>query len=400
QMTTTVFLQATLDASYNLNSCYALGLADSLWQISPANMADIYYPSGNVGIGTAAPIDKFEVAGSITTSGTAAAVHASSGYFDYSAGVTRIASIGPNATTNGAISLDTYRSDGSNGIHSFFISSAGNVGIGTINPTAQLFVGSESFAIGTRSSGVFPNNFQLPGINVSMLGGSYVSAGDSTKTTFLGADVGSGEGMMGTFNNIGLGIRTNNIDRINIDTNGNVGIGIPNPSYQLQLSTDSAAKPGTSTWTIASDERLKDIRAPFDRGLASIEGIHPIYFNYKQGNPLDLPSEKEYVGIKAQDALKVVPEAVSQDDNGYYHITNDAIIWTVLNAVKELYHKWLDDSSLKDRQIALVIDKASKLEAENAQLKANDSAKDQKIHKLEQENAEIKTRLERIEKML
>ncbi|HEY8272813.1 MAG TPA: hypothetical protein VIG33_18110, partial [Pseudobdellovibrionaceae bacterium] len=61
QMTTTVFLQATLDASYNLNSCYALGLADSLWQISPANMADIYYPSGNVGIGVGTPLSRLHI---------------------------------------------------------------------------------------------------------------------------------------------------------------------------------------------------------------------------------------------------------------------------------------------------------------------------------------------------
>jgi hypothetical protein len=95
---------------------------------------------------------------------------------------------------------------------------------------------------------------------------------------------------------------------------GNVGIGLTNPTYQLQLSTDSAAKPGTSTWTIASDERLKDIRAPFTRGLDAINGLNTIYFNYKRDNPLELPSEKEYVGIKAQDAQRVIPEAVSTDE--------------------------------------------------------------------------------------
>ncbi|MGZ3771790.1 MAG: hypothetical protein ACXVCP_19245, partial [Bdellovibrio sp.] len=102
------------------------------------------------------------------------------------------------------------------------------------------------------------------------------------------------------------------------------------------------------------------------------------------------------------DALKVVPEAVSQDDKGYYHVTNDAIIWTVLNAVKELYHKWLDDSSLKDRQIA---SKADRDEVEN--IKLDNAIKDREIKSLQQENAqikqqnaEIKERLERIEKML
>ena len=35
-----------------------------------------------------------------------------------------------------------------------------------------------------------------------------------------------------------------------------VGIGTTSPSYQLQLSTDSAAKPTSNTWTIASDARI------------------------------------------------------------------------------------------------------------------------------------------------
>jgi len=37
-------------------------------------------------------------------------------------------------------------------------------------------------------------------------------------------------------------------------TNGNVGIGTTTPVYQLQLSTDSAAKPGSQLWTVVSDE--------------------------------------------------------------------------------------------------------------------------------------------------
>jgi alpha-tubulin suppressor-like RCC1 family protein len=41
-------------------------------------------------------------------------------------------------------------------------------------------------------------------------------------------------------------------------TNGNIGLGKLNPNYQLELSTDSAAKPSTAYWTISSDSRLKD----------------------------------------------------------------------------------------------------------------------------------------------
>lgn len=40
--------------------------------------------------------------------------------------------------------------------------------------------------------------------------------------------------------------------------NGNLGLGTMNPNYQLELSTDSAAKPTTTTWNVSSDSRLKE----------------------------------------------------------------------------------------------------------------------------------------------
>jgi hypothetical protein len=172
-------------------------------------------------------------------------------------------------------------------------------------------------------------------------------------------------------------------------TNGYVGIGLTAPTYQLQLSTDSAAKPGTSTWTIASDARLKNIRAPFTRGLASMEGIHPIYFKYKEGNELGLPTDKEYVGIIAQDAKKAVPESVQVDDKGYFHVTNDSIIWTMFNGIKELFSKFKE---LVARVITIEDTQTIQSRA-IASVKAESAAKDKKIHDLEM-------RLERLEKAM
>jgi len=52
---------------------------------------------------------------------------------------------------------------------------------------------------------------------------------------------------------------------------------------------------------------------------------------YKNDNTLDLPSDKEYIGLVAQ----VVPEAVDKMESGYLSVNNDPIIWTMLNAIKE-----------------------------------------------------------------
>ena len=185
-------------------------------------------------------------------------------------------------------------------------------------------------------------------------------------------------------------------------SSGNVGIGLTNPTYQLQLSTDSAAKPGTSTWTIASDERLKDIRAPFTRGLDAINGLNTIYFNYKKDNPLELPSEKEYVGIKAQDAQRVIPEAVSTDEQGYLHVTNDSIIWTAVNAIKELYAKFLGHDAQLAQQARSIASKADKavVDAKVQQLEAKNKQLEQDNAKKTKELEEVKARLDKIEKML
>jgi hypothetical protein len=50
---------------------------------------------------------------------------------------------------------------------------------------------------------------------------------------------------------------------------------------------------------------------------------------------LGLQSEIENVGFGAQSLQKVVPEAVTKNNNGYLMVNNDPILWTMLNAIKE-----------------------------------------------------------------
>lgn len=210
------------------------------------------------------------------------------------------------------------------------------------------------------------------------------STGSTVSDGIILMQDGTTQAVLGTYEAQPLQIRTTGADRVTIAANGNVGIGLTSPTYQLQLSTDSAAKPGTSTWTVASDERLKDIRAPFTRGLDAITGLETVYFHYKRDNPLGLPSEKEYVGIKAQDAQREIPESVRTDERGYLHVTNDSIIWTAVNAIKELYRKFLDQDALIAQQAREIASKADKAE----------------IEALRAKNKQLEERLEKIEKSL
>jgi hypothetical protein len=58
--------------------------------------------------------------------------------------------------------------------------------------------------------------------------------------------------------------------------NNRLGIGNTVPNYQLDLSTDNAAKPSTSTWTIVSDSRLK-----YNIELANLSQCYNIIKNLK-----------------------------------------------------------------------------------------------------------------------
>ena len=126
---------------------------------------------------------------------------------------------------------------------------------------------------------------------------------------------------------------------------GNVGIGTSNPAYQLQLSTDSAAKPTTNTWTIASDCRLKSVKGEYTKGLAEICQVRPVRYEYngKGGFAAD---GKEQVSILAQELMQVFPECVGtfkgklnesdSEQMDLYNYNGHAITFALINAIKEL----------------------------------------------------------------
>ena len=104
-------------------------------------------------------------------------------------------------------------------------------------------------------------------------------------------------------------------ERVTILDTGNVGIGTTAPNYRLELSTDSAGKPGAGgLWTIVSDERIKkDIEpANLDRCLEIIKAIPLKRFGWAE----ETYSEKQVkdrhsLGWTAQDVQGIFPKAVN-----------------------------------------------------------------------------------------
>ena len=127
--------------------------------------------------------------------------------------------------------------------------------------------------------------------------------------------------------------------------NGRFGIGTLAPAYALQVSTDSAAKPSTNTWTIASDARIKNILGDYEKGLDEICQLRPIRYTYnnKAGFPESLG---EQVSIVAQDAKIPFPECVGtfkakleetdKEETELYNWNGHAVTFALINSVKTL----------------------------------------------------------------
>jgi hypothetical protein len=116
---------------------------------------------------------------------------------------------------------------------------------------------------------------------------------------------------------------------------GNVGIGTTSPDQKLSVNGDADKAAGGGSWGVFSDERLKDIKGRYTNGLSAVMGLRPLRYSYKKDNALGLPSQGEYVGFSAQELQRLVPDAVTTSTDGYLKVHNDAILWTMLNAIKE-----------------------------------------------------------------
>jgi hypothetical protein len=188
----------------------------------------------------------------------------------------------------------------------------GNVGIGTTTPSSKLqIVGGDISIDGDRGIRRAGDNFII-----------------GFQTSLPGIVIGSGSPEDKVV------IRAGAVERVRFDNNGNVGIGTTAPTSTLTVN-GTAGKPGGGSWDVFSDERLKNIKSNFYRGLQAIMQLQPIRYQYKANNPFSLKSDVEHIGFSAQAVQKIIPEAVTQNSEGYLMINNDPILWTMMNAIKE-----------------------------------------------------------------
>jgi hypothetical protein len=94
-------------------------------------------------------------------------------------------------------------------------------------------------------------------------------------------------------------------DRITIDRQGNVGIGVSRPEHPLQTASGAHVTSG-GVWTNSSSrEKKENITAlSTEQAVAALSGLEPVQFNYRNER------DEDYVGFIAED----VPDLVANRD--------------------------------------------------------------------------------------
>lgn len=146
---------------------------------------------------------------------------------------------------------------------------------------------------------------------------------------------------------------------INTITSGKVGVGTTSPGYKLHVN---GSVDGVGAYNNLSDRRFKkDIRS-LTNALEKLTRLQGVSFDWRREEHPEMQFEEgRQIGFIAQDLQRVVPEAVSESNDGTLHAAYSEIIPILVEAVKE---------------------QNEKLERENAELKARVETLEQLVHSL------------------
>jgi hypothetical protein len=221
--------------------------------------SSIYLNGDNVGIGITSSVARLHVSGSTTTD---------------------LVRITQNGTGNAFVVEDSTNPD----VTPFVISTTGNVGIGTASPSAKLDVaGSINVLSGLNNTSLRPT-VSAGTLNSGEIR-AYGASGSNYDDGFLRISAGAGTNLLNKSfielsgystipdmdKNITFG--TKGVERMRIDSNGGVGIGLTGPTFSAKLNVRSNVANST---IIKTDGVAGEILTATDNLVGSLFSVNDI----------------------------------------------------------------------------------------------------------------------------
>ena len=180
------------------------------------------------------------------------------------------------------------------------LDASGNLGVGTTTP--DVFSRGYTKIVGISSSGStalqINSTGDYPAIELGRGGvRKFVLDAQSTKCEIFSLEA------------VPMIFATNNTESMRIDSSGNLLIGYTssNGAYKLQVNSQIFA---TSAIIATSDARYKTNVTPISNGLALINKLNPVSFDWKEHSVHDFDTKNTNVGFLAQDVQEVLKDEI------------------------------------------------------------------------------------------
>jgi hypothetical protein len=254
-----------------------------------------------------------------------------------------------NSATNFASAFSFKTNGGGGPLEALYLASNQRVGIGCNTPVQTLDVGG-TVGLFTPSDGATPtgttrfamytygNTFNInprtsagaynsiPGLLIASNGNVGIN---TTSTPAYPLDVNGATRIIGTST-----VGSNPTILMSNSTTGKV-MNIYGPEangifYMTSGSFGVLLPNGGSSWSSASDSRLKNIIEPVSNATAAFETITPVYYTFKEDT-----SNIRRIGVIAQEILPLFPECVTEARD-MYAVQYSDLVAPLITAVKEL----------------------------------------------------------------
>jgi hypothetical protein len=177
-------------------------------------------------------------------------------------------------------------------------------------------------------SGVWSSSTQMPAGVISgssqILGGTGIVSGSSQITPLLPTGVISGSSQI-------LGGSTIHSSSIGDYQFNSIGVGTA-----ASITAGEIRAIGDITAFYSSDIRLKENIQPIENALLKIESISGNTYDWKEGYEEIHSHKGNDVGVIAQEIEEILPQIVTNRDNGYKAVQYEKIIPLLIEAIKEL----------------------------------------------------------------